>query len=244
MSNEPIGKPDSISRSVDTSDLLLEELIAEIGLDDSILTEIDDGYCDSEGDILYLEQLLNEDTSSDLSPALLPKESSLLVPPLPNFKKICLREVERFDPFFSLTQSGDMMGVMEIPFDGFPQIPLPCQVAYSPKVVMYRYFHPHLILSVDLEIRCTERGYLSKGWLSVWYATVVAEPRKIQGADIVMSDLEDSTVTYTAVSSPFEGLSDIGSPGVDGPPMMPEDPYAYVVAAFQAPPSPDYMYGP
>nr|GFB53470.1 hypothetical protein [Tanacetum cinerariifolium] len=36
----------------------------------------------------------------------------------------------------------------------------------------------------------------------------------------------------------------IGSPGVDGPPVMPEDPYAYVVAAFQAPPSPDYVPGP
>ncbi|GKE03569.1 hypothetical protein Tco_1395587, partial [Tanacetum coccineum] len=52
------------------------------------------------------------------------------------------------------------------------------------------------------------------------------------------------TITISAVSSPFEGLSDIGSPGVDGPPMMPEDPYAYVVAAFQAPPSPDYVPGP
>ncbi|GJT77525.1 hypothetical protein Tco_1044250 [Tanacetum coccineum] len=61
--------------------------------------------------------------------------------------------------------------------------------------------------------------------------------------DIVMSDSEDSTVTYTAVSSPFGGLSDIGSPGVDGPPVMPEDPYAYVVDAFQAPPSPDYVPG-
>ncbi|GKA96491.1 hypothetical protein Tco_0818586 [Tanacetum coccineum] len=59
-----------------------------------------------------------------------------------------------------------------------------------------------------------------------------------------MSDSEDSTVTYTAVSSPFEGLSDIGSPGVDGPTMIPEDPYAYVVAAFQALPSLDYMPGP
>ncbi|GKE10746.1 hypothetical protein Tco_1414297 [Tanacetum coccineum] len=56
-----------------------------------------------------------------------------------------------------------------------------------------------------------------------------------------MSDSEDSTVTYTVVSSPFGGLSDIGYPGVDGPPVMPEDPYAYVVAAFQAPPSPDYV---
>ncbi|GJS84044.1 hypothetical protein Tco_0750585 [Tanacetum coccineum] len=59
-----------------------------------------------------------------------------------------------------------------------------------------------------------------------------------------MSDSKDSTITYTAVSSPFGGLSDIGSPGVDGPPVMPEDPYAYVVAAFQAPPSPDYVSGP
>ncbi|GKE83132.1 hypothetical protein Tco_1553132, partial [Tanacetum coccineum] len=55
----------------------------------------------------------------------------------------------------------------------------------------------------------------------------------------VMSDSEDSTVTDTEVSSPFVDLSDIGSPGVDGPPVMPEDPYAYVVDAFQALPSPD-----
>nr|GEW91758.1 hypothetical protein [Tanacetum cinerariifolium] len=55
-----------------------------------------------------------------------------------------------------------------------------------------------------------------------------------------MSDSKDSTVTYTTVSSPFGGLSNIGSLGVDGPTMMPEDPYAYVVAAFQAPPSPNY----
>nr|GEZ56846.1 hypothetical protein [Tanacetum cinerariifolium]GEZ58734.1 hypothetical protein [Tanacetum cinerariifolium] len=45
-----------------------------------------------------------------------------------------------------------------------------------------------------------------------------------------MSDSKDFTITYTAVSSPFEGLSDIGSPGVGGPPVMLEDPYAYVVA--------------
>nr|GFA39388.1 reverse transcriptase domain-containing protein [Tanacetum cinerariifolium] len=59
-----------------------------------------------------------------------------------------------------------------------------------------------------------------------------------------MSDSEDSTITYTTVSSPFGGLSDIGSPGVDGPPVMLEDPYAYVVVTFQAPPSPDYVSGP
>ncbi|GJY66527.1 hypothetical protein Tco_0468765 [Tanacetum coccineum] len=59
-----------------------------------------------------------------------------------------------------------------------------------------------------------------------------------------MSDSEDSTVTYTAVSSPFRGLPNIGSPGVDGPPVMPKDPYAYIVAAFKAPPSSDYVPGP
>ncbi|GKF27710.1 hypothetical protein Tco_0094052, partial [Tanacetum coccineum] len=62
-----------------------------------------------------------------------------------------------------------------------------------------------------------------------------------------MSDLEDSTVTYTAVSSPFkDGDSDIGSPGVDGPPIMPEDPYAYIMATYEpeVPPSPDYIPSP
>ncbi|GKD25286.1 ribonuclease H-like domain-containing protein [Tanacetum coccineum] len=54
-----------------------------------------------------------------------------------------------------------------------------------------------------------------------------------------MSDSEDSTVTYTEVSSLFEDLSNIGSPGVDGLPMMLEDPY--VEAALQALPSPDYV---
>nr|GFB46886.1 hypothetical protein [Tanacetum cinerariifolium] len=59
-----------------------------------------------------------------------------------------------------------------------------------------------------------------------------------------MSDSEDSTVTYTTVSSPYEGRSGDISPGVDGPPVMLDDPYAYVVAAFQALPPPDYVPGP
>ncbi|GJZ60443.1 hypothetical protein Tco_0616259 [Tanacetum coccineum] len=56
-----------------------------------------------------------------------------------------------------------------------------------------------------------------------------------------MLDSEDSIVTYTTVSSPFGGLSDIGSPRVDGPPMMLEDPY--VEATLQAPPFPKYVSG-
>nr|GFA25297.1 hypothetical protein [Tanacetum cinerariifolium] len=69
MSNEPLGNSDSMSRSSKTSNLF-EELIAEIDLDDLILIGIDDRYYDSEGDILFFEQLHNEDTSSDVSPAL------------------------------------------------------------------------------------------------------------------------------------------------------------------------------
>ncbi|GKD49047.1 hypothetical protein Tco_1278023 [Tanacetum coccineum] len=59
-----------------------------------------------------------------------------------------------------------------------------------------------------------------------------------------MSDSEHSVVTYTSVSIPVEDDSDIGSPGVDGPPIMPEDPYAYIMAAYGVPPSPDYIPGP
>ncbi|GJZ31609.1 hypothetical protein Tco_0576656 [Tanacetum coccineum] len=59
-----------------------------------------------------------------------------------------------------------------------------------------------------------------------------------------MSDSDHSTITYTSVSFPIEDDSDIGSPGVDGPPIMPEDPYAYIMAAYQVPPSSDYVPGP
>nr|GFC43657.1 hypothetical protein [Tanacetum cinerariifolium] len=59
-----------------------------------------------------------------------------------------------------------------------------------------------------------------------------------------MSDSEDSTVTYITISSPYVVRSGDVSPREDGPPVMPEDPYAYVVAAFQALPAPDYVPGP
>ncbi|GJV61491.1 reverse transcriptase domain-containing protein, partial [Tanacetum coccineum] len=62
----------------------------------------------------------------------------------------------------------------------------------------------------------------------------------------VISDSEDSTVTYTVVSSLFGGLSDIRSLGFIGPeheglPWILDDPYVQV--ALQAPPSPDYIPG-
>ncbi|GJR48197.1 putative reverse transcriptase domain-containing protein [Tanacetum coccineum] len=61
----------------------------------------------------------------------------------------------------------------------------------------------------------------------------------IKSQDTVMSDSDESTVTYTEVSSPFEGLSDIGSPGVVGPeheglPWMLDDPYVQEDEVFPA----------
>ncbi|GKD29621.1 hypothetical protein Tco_1240399 [Tanacetum coccineum] len=46
-----------------------------------------------------------------------------------------------------------------------------------------------------------------------------------------MSDSEDSTVTYTEIPNPYEDLSDVGSPGAEGP-------------IFQDPSSQDYVPGP
>nr|GFC41028.1 hypothetical protein [Tanacetum cinerariifolium] len=63
-------------------------------------------------------------------------------------------------------------------------------------------------------------------------------------SNTIMSDFEDSMVTYTTISSPYEGRSGDVSPGVDGSSVMLEDPYAYLVAAFQALPLPDYVPGP
>ncbi|GJY89284.1 hypothetical protein Tco_0503912 [Tanacetum coccineum] len=62
-----------------------------------------------------------------------------------------------------------------------------------------------------------------------------------------MLDSDESGVTHTEISSLFEDLSDIGSPGVVGPkheglPWMLDDPYVQVT--LQAPPSPDYIPGP
>ncbi|GJR11835.1 putative reverse transcriptase domain-containing protein [Tanacetum coccineum] len=61
----------------------------------------------------------------------------------------------------------------------------------------------------------------------------VEEPIEITDREVKRlkrSHSEHSTVTYTSVS---EDDSDIGSPGVDGPPIMPEDPYAYIMAAYE-----------
>ncbi|GKD96746.1 hypothetical protein Tco_1380643 [Tanacetum coccineum] len=77
-----------------------------------------------------------------------------------------------------------------------------------------------------IKLRDMPKGVLVLFGLSRFWKSRVCDP-VLRGADrnvMVMSDSEDSTVTYTAVSSPFGGLSNIGSPG--------------------APPSPNYVPGP
>ncbi|GJU28228.1 putative ribonuclease H-like domain-containing protein [Tanacetum coccineum] len=110
------------SKDIEELERLLANDLVPVSKNDSIPTKINDRYYDSEGDILYYEQLLNEDTSSDVSQALLPTESSSLVPPLPDPKQICLREVERFDQLFTLTQSGGKTREIRYPFLWIPYI--------------------------------------------------------------------------------------------------------------------------
>ncbi|GJT77112.1 hypothetical protein Tco_1043837 [Tanacetum coccineum] len=59
-----------------------------------------------------------------------------------------------------------------------------------------------------------------------------------------MSDSELISTVNTIRSFPVEDDSEIGSPRVDGPPIMPEDLYAYIMPAYEVPPSPDYIPRP
>nr|GFB81627.1 hypothetical protein [Tanacetum cinerariifolium] len=72
-------------------------------------------------------------------------------------------------------------------------------------------------------------------------------PDRTRDSDNPRNRQKEMGVTYTDISSPFEELSDIGSPRADDHehlmlPEMLEDPYVEV--ALQAPPSPDYIPGP
>ncbi|GJR97440.1 hypothetical protein Tco_0269614 [Tanacetum coccineum] len=66
--------------------------------------------------------------------------------------------------------------------------------------------------------------------------------------DTVMSDSDESGVTHTKISSPFEDVSDIGSPGVVGPeheglPWMLDDSYVQLLPTAASPTtqSPNYV---
>ncbi|GKB11264.1 hypothetical protein Tco_0845187 [Tanacetum coccineum] len=129
--DKPLGNFDSISRSFDVT-----YSNPVFDFDDNFTLRIDNKiFYDDFEDLYSLDPL-------KATPLL--NESILLVTPLSDVKQICLREVERFDPFFSLTQSGNMTRVMETPSSGFYHMPSSRPAKYSPKVVMYCYYHPHL----------------------------------------------------------------------------------------------------
>ncbi|GJT75187.1 reverse transcriptase domain-containing protein [Tanacetum coccineum] len=73
LSGSPTPSPDPVVESLspsitpcEDSDLLLEETNAFLSLDDSIPPGIDNDIYDSNGDILFLEGLLNDEIPSDL----------------------------------------------------------------------------------------------------------------------------------------------------------------------------------
>nr|GEW14793.1 reverse transcriptase domain-containing protein [Tanacetum cinerariifolium] len=75
LSGSPTPSPDLVVESLSPSltpcgdsDFLLEETDAFLSLDDSIPPGTDNGIYDSDGDILFLEGLLNDEVSSDLPP--------------------------------------------------------------------------------------------------------------------------------------------------------------------------------
>ncbi|GJU49808.1 hypothetical protein Tco_1219363 [Tanacetum coccineum] len=96
MSDEPLGD-DSKPRSYDVTFL-------------NPLFDFNDDSTLCYDNPLFDEEF--EDISSLDPPESTPviDETTLLVTPLPDFKEFSLREVERFDPFFSLTQSGERRG--------------------------------------------------------------------------------------------------------------------------------------
>ncbi|GJX85301.1 hypothetical protein Tco_0336075 [Tanacetum coccineum] len=128
MSDEPLGD-DSKPRSYDVLNPLFDFN------DDSTLCYDNPLFDEEFEDISSLDP-------AESTPVI--DESSLLVTPPPASKQLSLREVERFDQFFSLTQSGEETRVMEIPSFSFHHMPSPRPAAYSPTEVMYCYFHPHL----------------------------------------------------------------------------------------------------
>ncbi|GKE56970.1 hypothetical protein Tco_1496155 [Tanacetum coccineum] len=89
MSDEPLGD-DSISISYDVTF-------------SNPLFDFNDDFTLCNDNPLFDKEFEDINSLDPPEPTPVIDESSLLVTPLPDPKKICLREVERFDPFFSLT---------------------------------------------------------------------------------------------------------------------------------------------
>ncbi|GKE62910.1 hypothetical protein Tco_1513277 [Tanacetum coccineum] len=136
MSDEPLGD-DSKPRSYDVTF-------------SNPLFDFNDDFTICNNNLLFDEEF--EDISSldpPESTSVIDEFTLLVTSPIAS-KQFSLKEVETFNPFFSLTQSGGKTRVMETPSFGFHHMPSPRLVAYSPKEVMYRYYH---IRVMDLTLK-------------------------------------------------------------------------------------------
>nr|GEX96539.1 ribonuclease H-like domain-containing protein [Tanacetum cinerariifolium] len=89
------------------------------------LFNFNDDYTLCYDNLLFNEEFKDISSLDHPESTLVIDESSLLVTSHPASNKLSLREVKRFDPFFSLTQSGGETRVMEIPSFGFHHMPSP-----------------------------------------------------------------------------------------------------------------------
>ncbi|GJX96703.1 hypothetical protein Tco_0352501 [Tanacetum coccineum] len=97
-------------------------------------------------------------------------------------------------------------------------------------------FSPSFTVTEEYKSKTVELQILSF-IMGIQYPHIIST----NGINSVISDSDESEVTYKEVSSPFEDLSDMGSPRTDDHeylelPGIPEDPYA--------PPLPNYVPGP
>ncbi|GKD08283.1 reverse transcriptase domain-containing protein [Tanacetum coccineum] len=124
--SDPVVASLSLSlTSFGDSDFLLEDNDTFLALDDSIPPKIDNGIYDSEGDILFLENLLNDDPTKDLPPKELKNDetkmtkSSIKEPPklelkdLPPPPRVCV-----FRGNFKVTYSPWVSHVHVVPKKG------------------------------------------------------------------------------------------------------------------------------
>ncbi|GKA60466.1 hypothetical protein Tco_0759873 [Tanacetum coccineum] len=122
LNGNPTPSYDSVVESLSPSltpsgeiDLLLEETNTFLSIDDSIPPGIDNGIYDSEGDILILEELLNDEILRDLPPSLKMMNLALLREPPDTF--LMEDEEIKFNPFKDIDDSVAIQRVSVTPLD-------------------------------------------------------------------------------------------------------------------------------
>nr|GEW85541.1 hypothetical protein [Tanacetum cinerariifolium] len=97
--------------TLDSTDLEDIEELEHLLVDDPVLVPVPKVFDEPLGNSDSISRSFDVTFSNPPESTLVIDESSLLVTPLPALKQLSLREVERFDLFFSLTQSGEEMRV-------------------------------------------------------------------------------------------------------------------------------------